>query len=81
MKENFSGSLNEDAASHLNTFVELCDMKNIKLLLLVIEKSHTLVFFLRHRDKASNVAHKQTKSSEKTNEKKANKKENIFVFF
>ena len=28
MKENFSGSLNEDAASHLNTFVELCDMEN-----------------------------------------------------
>ena len=27
MKEQFSGSPNEDAASHLSTFVELCDMQ------------------------------------------------------
>ena len=30
MKEQFSGSPNEDAASHLNTFIELCDIKNKK---------------------------------------------------
>ena len=30
MKEQFSGSPNEDAASHLNTFVELCDMQKKK---------------------------------------------------
>ena len=28
LKEQFSGSRNEDAASHLNTSVELCDMQN-----------------------------------------------------
>ena len=27
MKDQFSGNPNEDAASHLNTFVELCDMQ------------------------------------------------------
>ena len=27
MKDQFSGTPNEDVASHLNTFVELCDMK------------------------------------------------------
>jgi hypothetical protein len=27
MKDQFSGNSNEDAASHLNTFVELCDMQ------------------------------------------------------
>ena len=31
MKEQFSGSPNEDAASHLNTFVELCDMQKKKV--------------------------------------------------
>ena len=30
MKEQFSGSPNEDAASHLNTFIELCDMQKKK---------------------------------------------------
>ena len=30
MKEQFSGNPNEDAASHLNTFVELCDMQKKK---------------------------------------------------
>ena len=30
MKEQFSGSPNEDTASHLNTFVELCDMQKKK---------------------------------------------------
>ena len=27
MKEQFSGTPNEDVASHLNTFVELCNMQ------------------------------------------------------
>ena len=31
MKEQFSSSPNEDAGSHLNTFVELCDMQKKKL--------------------------------------------------
>ena len=30
MKEQFSSTPNEDAASHLNTFVELCDMQKKK---------------------------------------------------
>ena len=30
MKEQFSGNPNEDAASHLNTFIELCDMQKKK---------------------------------------------------
>ena len=30
VKDQFSGTPNEDAASHLNTFVELCDMQNKK---------------------------------------------------
>ena len=30
MKEQFSGSPNEDAASHLNTFIELYDTQNKK---------------------------------------------------
>ena len=30
MKDQFYGTPNEDAASHLNTFVELCDMQKKK---------------------------------------------------
>ena len=30
MKDQFSGTPNEDAASHLNNFVELCDMQKKK---------------------------------------------------
>ena len=30
MKDQFSGTPNEDAASHLNAFVELCDMQKKK---------------------------------------------------
>ena len=30
MKDQFSGTPNADAASHLNTFVELCDMRKKK---------------------------------------------------
>ena len=31
MKDQFSGAPNEDVASHLNTFVELCDMQKKKI--------------------------------------------------
>jgi hypothetical protein len=31
MKDHFSGCPNEDAASHLSTFVELCDMQKKKI--------------------------------------------------
>ena len=31
MKDQLSGTPNEDVASHLNTFVELCDMQNKKI--------------------------------------------------
>ena len=31
IKDQFSGTPNEDVASHLNTFVELCDMQNKKI--------------------------------------------------
>ena len=31
MKDQFSGTPNEDAVSHLNTFVELCDMQKKKI--------------------------------------------------
>ena len=31
MKDQFSGTPNEDVVSHLNTFVELCDMQNKKM--------------------------------------------------
>ena len=30
MKERFSGLPSEDGASHINTFIELCDMQNKK---------------------------------------------------
>ena len=30
MKEQFSGASTDDAASHLNNFVELCDMQKYK---------------------------------------------------
>jgi hypothetical protein len=31
MKEQFSGVSTDDDAAHLNTFVELCDMQNIRM--------------------------------------------------
>ena len=31
MKDQFSGTPNKDVTSHLNTFVELCDMQNKKM--------------------------------------------------
>ena len=30
MKDQFAGTPNEDATSHLNTFIELCDMQKKK---------------------------------------------------
>ena len=53
MKEKFSGNPNEDVASHLNTFVELCDMQKkedvdnyiVKIILILVEGScKNLVF-------------------------------------
>jgi len=31
MKDQFSGTPNEDAMSHLNTFIELCDIQKKKI--------------------------------------------------
>jgi hypothetical protein len=31
MKEQFSGVTTDDAAAHLNNFVELCEMQNIRM--------------------------------------------------
>ena len=36
MKDQFSGNPNEDAASHHNTFVELCDMKKKKMWTMIL---------------------------------------------
>ena len=36
MKEQFAGNPNEDDASHLNTFVELCDMQKKKKMWIII---------------------------------------------
>ena len=52
MKEQFSGNYNEDAASHLNTFVELCDMQKIKDVDNDIVKLKLFPFSLRDRAKA-----------------------------
>src|SRR3989337_1962076 len=51
MKEQFSGSPNEDAASHLNTFVELCDMQKKKDADNDIAKLKLFPFSLRDRAK------------------------------
>ena len=51
MKEQFSGNYNEDAAAHLNTFVELCDMQKTKDVDNDIIKPKLFLFSLRDRAK------------------------------
>jgi hypothetical protein len=51
MKEQFSSTPNEDAASHLNTFVELCDMQKKKDVDNDIAKLKLFHFSLRDRAK------------------------------
>src|SRR3989337_3602882 len=51
MKEQFAGNPNEDAASHLNTFVELCDMQKKKHVDNDIIKLKLFPFSLRDRAK------------------------------
>ena len=50
MKEQFSG-VGEDAASHLNNFVELCDMQKYKKVDGDIVKLKLFSFLLERRDK------------------------------
>ena len=52
MKDQFSGTPNEDAASHLNTFVELCDMHKKKYVDNDVVKLKLFPFSLRDRAKA-----------------------------
>ena len=50
-KDHISGTPNEDAASHLNTFIELCDMQNKKDVDNDILKLKLFPFSLRDRAK------------------------------
>ena len=47
MKDQFSGTPNEDVASHLNTFVELCDMQKKKDVDNDVVKMKLFLFSLR----------------------------------
>ena len=51
MKEQFSGASTDDAASHLNNFVELCDMQKYKEVERDIIKLKLFPFSLRGRAK------------------------------
>ena len=51
MKEQFSGASTDDAASHLNNFVELCDMQKYKEVESDIIKLKLFPFSLRGRAK------------------------------
>ena len=51
MKDQFSGTPNEDAAHHLNTFVELCDMQMKKDVDNDVVKLKLFPFSLRDRAK------------------------------
>ena len=51
MEDQFSGTPNEDAASHLNTFVELCDMQKKKDVDSDIVKLKVFPFSLQDREK------------------------------
>ena len=50
MKEQFSGARIDDAASHLNNFVELCDMQKYKEVESGITKLKLFPFSLRERE-------------------------------
>ena len=51
MKDHFFGTPNEDAASHLNTFVELCDMQKKKYVDNDVVNLNLFPFSLRDRAK------------------------------
>ena len=51
MKEQFAGNPNEDVASHLNTFVELCDMQKKKDVENDVVKLELFSFSLRDKAK------------------------------
>ena len=51
MKDQFAGTPNEDATSHLNTFMELCDMQNKKDVDNDVVKLKLFLYSLRDRVK------------------------------
>ena len=67
MKVQFSGTPNEDVVSHLNTFIELCDMQKKKDVDNDIINLKLFPFSLRDRAKAwfSSLPHNSIDSSDK----------------